>query len=269
MHPFIALTRLDKPIGIWLTFFPAAWVLALQDAALWHYVLFLFGAAVMRSAGCIINDLTDRDFDPLVARTKARPLAAGTVPVRQAYLLLLILLLIGLLIVLALPFQALPLALCTVPLIVIYPWMKRITWWPQLFLGITFNMGALFASIATSGHITHTSIFIYAASILWTLGYDTLYALQDKDDDALIGVKSTARRLGRYVPHFAAACYVLMGGLFWLAGVTPAAVYVVWAHGAWQVMLTFKGADGGRIFRSNQWLGLAVLFAIFAAIANI
>jgi 4-hydroxybenzoate polyprenyltransferase len=272
MHPYITLMRLDKPVGIWLTFFPAAWVLAAQQAKPVYFVLFLLGAAVMRSAGCILNDLADRDFDKHVERTKSRPLAAGTLHVRQAVLLLGVLLLTGLAIVLALPPLALPLAFATVPLIAAYPWMKRITYWPQLFLGITFNMGALFASIATTGDITKAAWMFYAASIFWTLGYDTLYALQDTKDDARIGVKSTALALGKYVPVFALGCYLAMWLLLVSAGIVAqlgihydVGLLLVAAHACWQVRRARRGEDGGSIFRSNQWLGWVLLIAILAS----
>lgn len=271
MRAFIELMRLHRPIGIWLTFFPAAWVLAAQQAEAFYFLLFLVGAAVMRSAGCIVNDLADRDFDPHVARTRSRPLAAGTVSVRQAIILLAVLLLIALGIVLLLPRPALFLAFATLPLIAAYPWMKRITHWPQLFLGITFNMGALFASIATTGTTTPAAWLFYAASILWTLGYDTIYALQDRADDALIGVKSTALRLGKYVPVFALCCYLLMWLLLVSAGILAGlgmyyelALMLVAGHACWQVRSVRRGADGGRIFRSNQWLGLMLLCGIAA-----
>lgn len=272
MHPIIQLMRLDKPIGIWLTFLPAAWVLAAQRAEAIYFILFLIGAAVMRSAGCIINDLTDRDFDKNVERTKTRPLAAGTVSVRHAYLLLVLLLSIALGIVLYLPPSALYLAFATLPFVAAYPWMKRITWWPQLFLGITFNLGTLFASIATTDSITPAALLFYAASIFWTLGYDTIYALQDKQDDALIGVKSTALRLGNYVPLFVLGCYLAMWLLLVSAGIFAQLVMyyelgllLVAGHACLQVRSIKRGVDGGRIFRSNQWLGTILFVAILGS----
>lgn len=271
MHPYIQLVRLDKPIGIWLCFLPAAWVLAAQRAEAVYFILFLLGAAVMRAAGCIVNDLADREFDKQVERTKSRPLASGTILPRQAIVLLVMLLLVGLAIVLYLPAQALYLAFATLPFIAAYPLMKRITWWPQLFLGITFNLGTLFASYATAGEITEAALLFYVAAIFWTLGYDTVYALQDTRDDALIGVKSTALKLGKYVPVFVLGCYLIMWLLLISAGIFAQltnryelGLLLVAGHACWQVRMVKRGADGGRIFRSNQWLGLILLTALLS-----
>ncbi|MFZ4125383.1 MAG: 4-hydroxybenzoate octaprenyltransferase [Rickettsiales bacterium] len=272
MRPYLELMRLDKPIGIWLCFLPAAWLLAAQGAEPFVFMIFLFGAAVMRAAGCILNDLADRDFDKRVARTQSRPLAAGNVSMRHAIALLVLLLSIGLVIVLSLPPLALPLAICVLALIAAYPFMKRITYWPQLFLGITFNTGILFASIATMGDITTSAWIFYAAAIFWTLGYDTIYALQDTHDDALIGVKSTALRLGKYVPLFALGCYLIMWLLLVSAGiVAKLGIYyefglvLVAAHACLQIRRLRRGGNAGSIFRSNQWLGAALLLAILAS----
>lgn len=272
MRPYLQLMRLDKPIGIWLCFLPAAWVLAAQQAEVFYFLLFLLGATVMRAAGCILNDLADRDFDKQVARTKSRPLAAGALHVRQAMFLLVILLFVGLAIVLSLPPLALPLAICVLALIAAYPWMKRITYWPQLFLGITFNTGALFAAIATTGDITNAAWLFYAASIFWTLGYDTIYARQDTKDDALIGVKSTALRLGKYVPLFALGCYLVLWFLLVSAGIIAGlgiyyefGLVLVAAHACLQIRSLKRGGNAGNIFRSNQWLGFVLLIAILAS----
>jgi 4-hydroxybenzoate polyprenyltransferase len=271
MRAYIQLMRLDKPIGIWLCFLPAAWVLAAQGAEPFYFALFLLGSAVMRAAGCIINDLTDREFDKQVERTKSRPLAAGTISTRQAFALLIVLLAIAFGIVLYLPPQALYLAFATLPFIAAYPWMKRITWWPQFFLGITFNLGTLFASYATAGEITEAALLFYVAAIFWTLGYDTIYALQDTRDDALIGVKSTALKLGKYVPVFVLGCFLIMWLLLVSAGIFAQltnryeiGLLLVAGQACWQVRMVKRGADGGRIFRSNQWLGLILLTALLS-----
>ena len=225
----------------------------------------------MRAAGCILNDIADRDFDKHVARTQSRPLAAGTLTLKQAIMLLAVLLLVGLAIILSLPPLALPLAFCVLALIAAYPWMKRITYWPQLFLGVTFNTGILFASIATTGDITLSAWLFYAAALFWTLGYDTIYALQDTQDDALIGVKSTALRLGKYVPIFALGCYLAMWLLLVSAGIiAKLGIYyefgllLVAAHACLQIRRLRRGSNAGDIFRSNEWLGLVLLIAILA-----
>ncbi len=270
MRPYFELMRLHKPIGIWLVFFPAAWVLGLHQAPLALYVLFFLGAVIMRAAGCIINDLTDRRIDCEVARTRTRPLAAGTVSVRAALILLALLLLLGFGTVLLLPPLAMTLALFTLPLIIAYPWMKRISQWPQVFLAITFNLGSLFAAIAATGSVTTVSLSIYLGALFWTLGYDTIYALADREDDARIGVKSTALTLGDSVPRFVALCYIfscvslavallLMDEKFW--GSLGFVFFML--HLTWQVRQIGHGAEPGYIFTSNQWPGLVLLLAIW------
>lgn len=269
LRPYLHLMRLHRPIGIWLVFFPAAWVLALAGADFWLYPLFLLGAAVMRAAGCIINDLTDREIDREVARTRDRPLASGQLSARAALVALVALLLLGLGIVLLLPRPALSLALITLPLIIAYPWMKRLTHWPQLFLGLTFNLGSLFASIAATGGVTIPAFAIYLAALFWTLGYDTIYALSDREDDARLGVKSTALTLGESVPRFVALCYALTLACLAAALLLASSGWHGYAglmlfalHGFWQVRQIQHGSMPGAIFNSNQWPGAALLLAI-------
>jgi 4-hydroxybenzoate polyprenyltransferase len=202
-RPYLLLMRLDRPIGTWLLLIPGLWAIALATPhhstflqGLWFGILFSMGAVVMRGAGCVINDLWDRDIDRMVERTRARPLASGQITPRQAIIFLAGLLFIGLIILLQMNVVTILLGLLTLPLIITYPLMKRITWWPQFFLGLTFNFGALMGWTAVTGNITAAPLLLYSAGIFWTLGYDTIYAHMDRDDDALIGVKSTARRLG-------------------------------------------------------------------------
>lgn len=278
--PYLRLMRLDKPIGIWLLFFPSAWGVLLSPASpQWMLLaIMLVGAVLIRSAGCIINDLTDRHLDAQVARTKARPLASGAVSRTEALVLLLVLLFDGLLLCLVLPKTVLLLAFMAIPLIAAYPWMKRLTWWPQAFLGITFNLGALMGWAATGLAITHAPLLLYAACFFWTLGYDTIYAVQDMDDDAKVGIKSTARRigLGHRLPMFTASCYGLMLVLFgtaaWHAGFLGpwaiAALAFALLHAGWQVATVRHLKPGsvaaGQVFRSNQWFGLALLVGLIA-----
>lgn len=278
--PYLRLMRLDKPIGIWLLFFPAAWGVLLSPASPQWILLaiMLVGAVLIRSAGCIINDLTDRRLDAQVARTKNRPLANGTISRVDALVLLVVLLFDGLLLCLVLPKTVLLLAFMAVPLIAAYPWMKRLTWWPQAFLGITFNLGALMGWAATGLAITPAPLLLYAACFFWTLGYDTIYAVQDMDDDATAGIKSTARRigLGRRLQWFTATCYGAMLTLFWLAA-QHAGLVGFWfvgalvaaaMHAAWQIARTgpLQPASGaaGQLFRSNQWLGLMLMAGLIA-----
>jgi 4-hydroxybenzoate polyprenyltransferase len=265
--------RLDKPIGIWLVFFPAAWAVSiaapLSDIP-WLVMLMLVGATLTRSAGCIINDLTDRALDAKVARTQNRPLASGRVPHWQAFVLLLFLLLLALLLALSLPQPVLSLALIAVPMIITYPWMKRITWWPQLFLGLTFNLSALIGWAATGTPLMLASFTLYAAAVLWTLGYDTIYAVQDIKDDALIGIRSSARAVGRQLKPFVAACY---GAMFLLLAATGLLIgahfpYTLGIVAAFIYALTqirklpVPAARAGALFRSNQWLGVLILAGI-------
>jgi 4-hydroxybenzoate polyprenyltransferase len=223
LRPYLYLMRLDRPIGTWLLLMPALWVIAMNGADLYLMVLFAIGALVMRGAGCVINDLWDRDLDGRVERTAMRPIPSGDVSVLQALLFLCVLLIIGLIILLQLSLLAITLGVISVFFIAIYPLMKRITWWPQAFLGLTFNFGALMGWAAATGDLPWQAWAIYAAGCFWTLGYDTIYALQDRDDDALIGIKSTARlfveRMGMnpaipcgvfFCIHYALVCLVIM-----------------------------------------------------------
>lgn len=288
--PYIALTRLDKPVGIWLLFWPCVWGIglasgsALPDITL--LILFFIGAVVMRSAGCVVNDMADRNFDGNVERTKDRPLASGALSMKQASACLAILLLIALLIVLQLPTICLYMAIAVLPLVAAYPFMKRITWWPQAFLGITFNSGTLFGWAAVTDTIELPAILLYLAGIFWTLGYDTIYAHQDKEDDALIGVKSTARKLGKYNRVVIAGFYGLVIFMLFLISIYPdptpvlsedSTYYLSLAETrlsdfyypcftlaalllAWQV-ITAKFDDGKnchRRFVSNQWVGAII-----------
>lgn len=276
-QPFATLMRLDRPIGTWLLLLPGWWAIALgsggwatmnlYDAYL--FALFGVGAIVMRGAGCVINDLWDRDFDRAVERTRLRPLAAGAISVKAALGFLAILLLIGLGILIQLPLVAILLGILTLPLIVSYPLMKRVTWWPQFFLGITFNAGALIGWAAVTGVVGLPALLIYAGGILWTLGYDTIYAHQDKDDDALIGVKSTALKFGAqskcWVTGFYASAFVLMA-LGYLAGgvglsgllLLAAAIHLAWQVRNWDMN---DPASSLRMFKSNRDFGLIMLLA--------
>lgn len=271
MNPYLALTRLDKPIGIWLLFFPAAWGVALAGGDGRLMLLMLLGAAITRAAGCILNDLADRKLDALVARTRNRPLASGAVKPWQAVALLLVLLLAALALALSLPPRVFTLALVALPMIAAYPWMKRITWWPQAFLGLNFNLGALFGWLATGAPLTLAAFTLYAACVCWTLGYDTIYAVQDMADDANAGIRSSARRLGASrIRGFVRLCYGLMLALLVLTGLLMQVglpyylgVLGVAAQLLWQVRaLPCLAERAGGLFRSNQWAGLALLLAL-------
>ncbi len=203
--------RLNKPVGIWLLLLPC-WIgllLFSPDIPLMEMLLFAVGAVAMRSAGCIINDIADRKIDSQVERTKMRPLACGTISLPAAVITLVLLLLVALLVAIMLGTKVVMLGLAWLPLVAAYPLMKRITWWPQAFLGITFGAGGLFASVAINGAITSPALIFYLGCIFWVIGYDTIYACQDMNDDAKIGVKSTALLFGDKLQRNVKLCYII------------------------------------------------------------
>ncbi len=279
LRPFAYLARLDRPIGIWLLLLPGWWGIVLGSGGLfgmslysWFLMgLFGIGAILMRAAGCIINDLWDRDLDKQVERTKNRPLAAGTVSRSQALVLLAGLLSISLVILLTMNRLTIVLGVLTIPLIVAYPLMKRVTWWPQAFLGITFNFGALMGYTAITDTLSFSCVLLYLAGICWTLGYDTIYAHQDKEDDALAGMKSTALLFGENSPKWVKRLYeltalflvlaVLIGsGSLW----TSLLILAACSHLLWQIT-EWKSEDPAsslHIFRSNRDFGLLILLAL-------
>lgn len=275
--PWLLLARVDRPIGVWLLFLPGLWGILLAHATPAESVrlvaLFAIGSLVMRSAGCVVNDLWDRDIDRMVARTAARPLASGMVQPTQALVFLALLLLAGLAILLQLNGLARALGAASLVLVALYPLAKRVTWWPQLMMGFTFGFGAPLGYAAAAGRIDAAWFAVYGAAILWDLGFDTIYAHQDREDDALVGVKSTARLFGERTRPFLAACYagtiVLLAVAGWLAGaggwfypmlLLPAALL------ARQVIALDIHDPGGclRLFRANREAGLAVGLAILA-----
>ena len=225
-RPYMRLIRADRPIGTWLLLLPCLWSVTMaSNTALgtvpdpWFIVLFAVGAFVMRGAGCVVNDLWDRDIDGKVARTAARPIASGEIPVRSALVFLCGLLLAGLLVLIQFNGAAIMLGVASLGLVAVYPLMKRITYWPQAFLGLTFNWGALLAWCAVDGSVGGPAYLLYAAGFFWTLGYDTVYGHQDKEDDILVGVKSASIKLGRNTRPFVALVYAMTMLLLVLAGV--------------------------------------------------
>ncbi|WP_341702193.1 4-hydroxybenzoate octaprenyltransferase [Ferrovibrio sp.] len=275
-QPYARLSRLDRPIGTWLLLLPGWWAIALTRPPgtpldYWLILLFGIGAVVMRGAGCTFNDIADRDFDGRVARTRLRPIPAGQVTLRQAWIWLAAQCLVGFVILIQMNGLAILLGVASLGLVAIYPFMKRITWWPQFFLGLAFNWGAVLGYAAVAGRLDWTTLALYAAGIAWTLGYDTIYALQDKEDDALIGVKSTARLFGDRARLWIAGFFDLtLAGLAlvgWLAGLGwPFWTGLIGAglHMAWQV-ITLKPDDSSDClakFRANRDTGL-IIFAAF------
>jgi 4-hydroxybenzoate polyprenyltransferase len=209
--PYLLVARVDRPIGAWLLFLPGLWGVLLARPALGEAVrltlLFAIGSLVMRSAGCVVNDLWDRDIDRMVARTANRPLASGMLRPRHALAFLAVLLLVGLAILLQLNRLAQLLGVASLLLVALYPLAKRVTWWPQLMMGFTFGFGAPLGYAAGTGRVDAGWVVLYGAAILWDLGFDTIYAHQDREDDALVGVRSTARLFGERTAPFLAACY--------------------------------------------------------------
>lgn len=283
VRPYLRLARYDRPVGFWLLAIPCFQGLALarvgtgfQPADLWYLFLFALGAVAMRGAGCTYNDIVDRDLDAQVARTADRPLAAGTVSVRQAWAFLVAQSLVGLFVLVQLPPVAILTGLGALVLVAAYPFMKRITWWPQAWLGLTFNWGILVA-FATAAHgFAPEAFLLYASAFFWTIGYDTIYACQDIEDDALVGVKSSARALGeRILPGLwvfyalsallAAAAAVVAGAALIFAPVF--ALYAAHLFGQLMRVRLKDGASCLAIFKSNRTTGLLLALAFAAAAA--
>jgi 4-hydroxybenzoate polyprenyltransferase len=274
LRPYARLMRLDRPIGWWLLVIPCWWGVALAAPGmpdLWLMYLFFIGAVVMRGAGCVINDIYDRKLDALVARTKTRPLASGEVKLWQAFLLLAFLLGLGFLTLLQFNSFTVCAGIASLALVISYPLMKRMTWWPQLFLGFTFNWGALLGWSAVKGGLGLPALLLYAAGIFWTLGYDTIYAHQDLADDERVGIKSTARYFGASSPFWVALFYALAIILLIAAAALThegRGFYVVLAIAAIYIaaQLSFWRREDPinclKRFKSNRDFGLLVLVGI-------
>jgi 4-hydroxybenzoate polyprenyltransferase len=265
-RPYASLMRLDRPIGAWLLFWPCAWSVALAGMGYEGPALILWlalGAFAMRSAGCVYNDIIDRDLDRQVERTRLRPLAG-------AWALLVALSLIGLLVLVRLHPTAQIVALASLAPVAAYPFMKRITWWPQAWLGIVFSWGALVGWPAVTGEVELSTLLLWLGSVAWVVGYDTIYALQDREDDALVGVKSSARALGTRVRTGVLAFYLIALALWALAiwrerpdWLSLLALLPMAAHLLWQVaaLKPEDGADALAKFRSNRFAGLLMFLA--------
>jgi 4-hydroxybenzoate polyprenyltransferase len=275
-RPYLRLSRLDRPIGSWLLLLPCWWSLALAAGIArdisqlpLNIALFFIGAFVMRGAGCTWNDITDRDLDAMVERTRSRPIPAGQVRVSQAFVFLVAQALIGLAVLLQFNRFAILTGIASLAIVAVYPFMKRITWWPQIVLGLAFSWGALMGFAVTFGQIDPAALALYAGSVAWVIGYDTIYAHQDAEDDALIGIKSTARlfaaKTDQALMVFYTLAVVLIGGALGMAG----SGYPAWlglaafaVHLGWQIARLEIGDPALclRIFKSNRDAGL-LLFA--------
>jgi 4-hydroxybenzoate polyprenyltransferase len=273
VRPYASLMRLDRPIGTWLLYWPCAFGVALAGVqGRWDLLgWFLLGAFAMRSAGCVYNDIVDKDLDKAVERTRSRPLASGRTSVRSAWILIALLLAIGLVVLLRLNVLAAIVALVSIAPVAAYPFMKRITWWPQAWLGLVFSWGALVGWPAVTGTLDFPAFLLWFGSIAWVIGYDTLYAIQDIEDDALVGVKSSARRLGDKAPLgvaiFYAAAILLWGAAIWavradwlaLVALAPAALHLM----SQALRSDPKDGEGAlALFRSNRMTGLLVFLGM-------
>jgi 4-hydroxybenzoate polyprenyltransferase len=278
-RPYARMARFERPIGWWLLLWPCWWSSALATDAAgqwpnpWHVVLFLIGAVAMRGAGCTYNDIVDRDLDAQVERTRSRPIPSGRVSVRNAKIFLVAQALVGLFVLLQFNWFTVALGVLSLATIAVYPFMKRITYWPQFFLGISFSWGALMGWAAVFGRLHWPPVALYLGAILWTIGYDTIYAHQDKEDDALIGVRSTARLFGdktkQYLSLFYGGATILFTVAFFLAGVGIAAyagLTLGALHLVWQTRrLDIDDPDNClMLFRSNRDYGWIVFAGLIA-----
>jgi 4-hydroxybenzoate polyprenyltransferase len=281
--PYLRLARADRPAGFFLLAFPCFWSLALAARSLDEaypdvrlLVLFAIGALVMRAAGCTYNDVVDRDIDAQVQRTRGRPIPSGQVSVQNATLFMIALSLIGFIVLLQFNTFTIWLGLGVLPIVALYPFVKRFSSWPQLVLGLAFNWGALLGWTAVRGRLDWAAVVLYVGAVAWTIGYDTIYAHQDRDEDGVLGLKSTALRFGRATYAWLAVLYTLAfaaivtagimahAGMAFLAGMTAAAAQL-----AWQVA-TLDIADPDnclRRFRSNRDFGAIVFAAILIDMA--
>ena len=278
VRPYARLARLERPIGWWLLLLPGWWAIALAQTAsgagmpnLWYLVLFLIGAVVMRGAGCTFNDIVDRDFDAAVARTRSRPIPSGQVSVAQAKIFMIALALTGFLVLMQFNWFAVSLGVLSLITVAVYPFMKRFTYWPQVFLGIAFNWGALLGWAAVRGDLELPAILMYLGGISWTLAYDTIYAHQDKEDDLAIGIKSTALKFGASTPKWLVLFFGLTFILLFASGFSAGAGIIFYTglaaaalHAAWQLArLDVDEPDRClMLFRSNRDFGLIVFAGI-------
>jgi 4-hydroxybenzoate polyprenyltransferase len=277
LRPYLRLARLDRPIGSWLLLIPCWWSLGLASihagapVNVWHVVLFFIGAFAMRGAGCTWNDIVDRDLDAMVERTRSRPIPSGQVSVQAAAIFLVAQALVGLAVLLQFNAFTIWTGIASLAVVVIYPFMKRITYWPQIVLGLAFSWGALMGWPATFARLDWQALVLYAASIAWVIGYDTIYAHQDREDDALIGIKSTAILFGENTRPLLAVFYTLAVALMAVAG-WGAGAGIVFSIGlvafaaqlSWQIS-RFRAGDPDlclRLFKSNRDAGLILFGAM-------
>ena len=280
LKPYARLARWDRPIGFWLLFWPCAWSLALAAVEVpergfgWiSAVLMLIGAVLMRGAGCTFNDIVDRDIDMKVARTRLRPIPSAQVTPMQALSFLVAQALIAAIVLFQFNRFTVWACVASLVLVAIYPFMKRITWWPQLFLGLAFSYGALVGWSSETGGLSWPPILLYLGTILWVIGYDTIYALQDVEDDALVGVKSTARLFGEHVRPAVSVLYVGAVVLWLMAALSAGGGFIVGVLMlvpagllAWQVYTLDRAMPDNALvrFKNNHYVGIALTLALLA-----
>ncbi len=279
-RPYLRLARADRPIGVWLLLWPCWWSLGLAGIEteadypnLWFMALFAIGAIVMRGAGCTYNDIVDRDYDLKVARTKLRPIPSGQISVRQAQIFMVLLSLIGLAVLLQFNSFTILLGMASIGIVATYPFMKRFTYWPQAVLGLAFSWGALMGWAAMLGELSLAPLLLYGGAIAWTIGYDTIYAHQDKEDDALLGLKSTALKFGERTKSWLALFYGIAFAGIGASGIAAGAGLVFClclvagaTHLIWQIATLDVSDEKNCLvrFRSNRDFG-AIIFASFIA----
>ncbi len=276
---FIELTRLNKPTGFMLLFWPCSWGLAYSyvfekdlNLFLYYLLLFFLGSVLMRSAGCIFNDVVDKDFDKKVQRTKERPIASGKISIIRSFLYIAGLCLLAFLILIQFNFFTIMLGLGSMLLAFSYPFMKRITYWPQLFLGLTFNWGVVMAWAALNNSISYEIIILYVSAIFWTLGYDTIYGVQDIADDEIIGVKSTAIKFRKNIKLFVGSCYIITYSLIVYVfkedisiNLSTFFMFMFFLSLIYQLII-FKEEDSSkclRAFKTNNYSGFFLFLSIF------
>lgn len=283
VRPYLKLARFDRPIGAWLLLFPCWWSLALAELSrgrpypnLWYVLLFLIGAFVMRGAGCTWNDVVDRNYDGRVARTAGRPIPSGQVSVTQALLFGIALSLVGFAVLVQFNAFTIGLGIASLALIAVYPFAKRFTFWPQVVLGLTFKWGALVGWAAVYGQLSAAAFVLYAGCVFWTIGYDTIYAHQDKEDDSVLGLRSTALLFGdsthSWIAGFYATAFAFWAVAAFLAGahlIFLTALAIVGVQLAWQVTTLDidDPANCLRRFRSNRDVGWALFLGLIADMA--
>ena len=284
MWEYIKLLRLDKPTGIFLLFWPCAWGLAIgssviNDGVIFYKYLLLFflGSCFMRSAGCVYNDIVDRKIDAKVSRTKSRPIAKGTISVTTGWMIILLLIFFSILILIQFNLNSIIFGLSSGLLVTAYPFMKRITYWPQLFLGITFNWGVVLAWLVLENKISLTPLVLYSSAIFWTLGYDTIYGMQDIKDDLKIGVKSTSIKFKKKIKTFLLICYSISTSLLLLSLALLDANFIFFIMAMLSSCILFAQVlkyeeenteKNSKLFALNNYYGLSIFLTLMLTIRH-